>query len=265
MTRRLHRIALTAMILLASTATLAADTLVEKSDRTYPFSGQTFSLNNVNGSVKVGSWERPEVRIQAEKRVRSGDRQTAVEAMKALRVEVTNDRGGLHVKTHYPRKGNSSIALFDFFSGTKIDASVEYHITVPRGARVDIETVNAGIAVANVEGGFDLETVNGGIRIESGAGDLSASTVNGSIKAELLRTGSKAIELNTVNGSVQLSLPSTVRADLAVRTVNGRIRSELPLVTSESGKRILKGSFNGGGGFPIKVSTVNGSVTIDAN
>ena len=265
MTRRLHRIALTAMILLASAATLAADTLIEKTDRTYPFTGQTFSLTNVNGSVKVGSWERPEVRIQAEKRVKSAHRETAAEAMKAFRVEVTNDRGGLHVRTHYPRKGNSPIELFDFFSGTKIDASVEYHITVPRGARVDIETVNAGIAVENVEGGFDLETVNGGIRIERGAGDLSASTVNGGINAELLRTGSRAIELTTVNGSVQLSLPSTVRADLAVRTVNGRIRSELPLVTTEAGKRVLKGSINGGGGFPINVSTVNGSVTIVEN
>lgn len=251
-------------LLLLGAISLSADTLVEKFDATYPLQGSSFSLSNVNGSIEILAGEGPNVRIEAEKRITTRDRSTAAEAMKSLRIEIRNDASGMEVETRHPKRSDGIFEVFDFFSGRDMDVSVSYRVTVPRGAKVSVDAVNSAVTIDGTEGGFDLETVNGRIEVTRGAGSFEASTVNGSIDAELLRVDPRKLEVSTVNGSVRLALPADIRADLSVDTVNGRIESELPLQASELGKRKVRGSINGGGS-PIRISTVNGSVTLSAN
>lgn len=251
-----------ASLLLAGAA--SADTLVEKMAATYPMQGGEFSLTNVNGSVKITAWDRPEVRLEAEKRIKARSRDAAVSAMERFRIDVDVSSRGVSVETKYPKRSDGVFELFDFFSGSDVQASAKYEIMVPRNALVRVDTVNSRIDIHGVEGGFDLETVNGGIDIVDGAGTLRASTVNGSIEAELFRVEPDQIKVSTVNGRVRLALPSSVRADLDVTTVNGRIQSELPVAAMEAGKRRLRGAINGGGEVPVRISTVNGSVTLSS-
>lgn len=239
---------------------LAAGTLVEKSDQTYPIRGEVFKLENVNGSIDVLVWNRPEVRVEAEKRVEGGSRDAVESAMAKLRIEVTNTPDGLQVVTRYPNHGDD---VFSWLAGTKVNASVRYRLTVPRDVRVEIESVNAGITADGVLGGHSLRTVNGRILVRDGGGAFEASTVNGSIEAQLGLPGDR-MRVKTVNGAVELALPSDVRASVEVATVNGSIRSELPLIAQEAGRRKLRGTINGGGA-PIEIKTVNGSVTIASN
>jgi hypothetical protein len=253
-----YRIGLLGIALILVGIPTLAGTLIEKSDQTHPFSGGVFTLDNVNGSVEILSWDRPEVRIEAEKRVEGRNREAVESAMARLRIEVSSSRGGLRVRTRYPKSGDRVIG---WLSGSKTSASVRYRITVPRQTRVSIDTVNASITADGVEGGYELKTVNGRIEVSRGAGSLEASTVNGGIRAELLSTRGQ-LKLKTVNGSVDITVPRGIQADVSVATVNGRIQSDLPLVGSEIGRRSLKGSINGGGGIPIRISTVNGSVRI---
>ena len=178
--------------------------------------------------------------------------------MARLEIEVIPSSGGLRVRTRYPNSGDNVIG---WLSGSKTSASVRYRVPVPKHAKVSIDTVNASITAQGVEGGYELETVNGRIDVSRGAGSLEASTVNGGIRAELLNTRGR-LKLETVNGSVDLMVPREIQADVQVSTVNGRIESDLPLVGSEIGRRSLRGSINGGGGIPIRISTVNGSVRI---
>ncbi len=258
----MHRtlpIALAALLLLGAAAA-SADTLVEKFEQTYAFEGRVFSLTNVNGSVNIRVWDRPEVRIAAEKRVRSGSREAAMDAMERLRIEVSRTGDGVAVRTHYPRRNEGIFELFDFFSGSEIHASVLYDVTVPRTAMVAVDVVNAGVEIIGARGGFDLETVNGKIDVIAGAGAFEASAVNGSISAELEEVGE--IEVSTVNGRIRLELPQDIRADVAISTVNGRISNELPLITHQASRQKLRGAINGGGEVRIDLSTVNGSVTL---
>jgi hypothetical protein len=248
---------LTAALILVAIPALA-ETLVEKTDQTHAFPGGVFTLDNVNGSVEIISWDRPEVRIEAEKRVQGRSREAVESAMARLKIEVRSSHAGLGVRTRYPNSGGNVIG---WLSGSKTSASVRYLITVPRQAKVSVDTVNASITVDGVEGGYELETVNGRIDVSRGAGSLEASTVNGGIRAELLTTRGQ-LKLETVNGSVELTVPREIQADVRVSTVNGRIQSDLPLVGSEIGRRSLRGSINGGGGISIRIATVNGSVRI---
>lgn len=260
------RIRRSLVLLVASSLLLAgaasADTLVEKFAASYPMEGGEFTLSNVNGSVDVTAWDRPEVRVEAEKRIKSRSRDAAISAMERFQIDVEVSARGVSVETKYPKRPDGVFELFDFFSGSDVQASVKYTIMVPRSALVNVETVNSRIEIRGVEGGFDLKTVNGGIDIVEGAGSLRARTVNGSVEADLFRVDPEQIKVSTVNGRVRLGLPSSVRADLEVTTVNGRIQSELPVATMEAGKRRLRGSINGGGEVPIRISTVNGSVTL---
>ncbi|HVR43837.1 MAG TPA: hypothetical protein VMS56_10390 [Thermoanaerobaculia bacterium] len=250
------------LFLLAFAAMAPADTLVERFEGTWPLQGEEFSLDNVNGSVSVTAWDRDEVRIEAEKRIRARRRDAAADAMKELRIEVTRTSKGLEVRTRYPRERRGAFDLFDLFSGSDFSAKVDYRIKLPRGARLVIDTVNAAIEVDGVEGGFALVTVNGRIDVVRGAGSFEASTVNGAIDAQLMGSDPSKVRISTVNGKVALALPADIRADVEVSTVNGRISSELPLTASEMGRRKLRGTINGGGGVPIHISTVNGSIRL---
>jgi DUF4097 and DUF4098 domain-containing protein YvlB len=65
-----------------------------------------------------------------------------------------------------------------------------------------------------------------------------------------------------VNGSIDVALPPGVNADLAASTVNGHISSDFPItVRGRFTSRHLHGTL-GSGGRELKVSTVNGSITV---
>ncbi len=258
-------LAAAAAVLLIATAA-AADTAVEKLDKTYPFQGKTVSVENVNGSVDVAVWDRAEVRVEAEKRVRGARRESAADALKSVRIEIEQTSTGLHIKTRYPRH-NDGMGVLGWFldDHDRFSADVKYRITMPRSARVEIDTVNAAINVNGVQGGAELETVNGSIDVAGGAGSFEASTVNGSIDAELANVASGKLSASTVNGRVRLALPATLKANVDISTVNGKITSDIPVTTRAMSRRSLKGSLNGGGQIDLEISTVNGSVTIEPN
>lgn len=252
-----------AALLLVATAA-AADTLVEKLDKTYPLQGKTVSVENVNGSVDVGVWDRNEVRVEAEKRVRGARRDSSDEALKAVRIEVSQTATGLEIRTRYPKHDGVS-GIFNFFTEERLHAEVKYTITMPRTAKLEVDSVNAAVRVNGVQGGSEIETVNGSIEVVGAAGSFEAETVNGSIDAELSSVAAGKLSAETVNGRVRLALPAALRANVAIETVNGKITTDIPVTTRSLSKRALRGSMNGGGPVDLAITTVNGSVTIEPN
>ena len=267
-------------LLLAVTAGAAgAETLTEKLDRTVPLkAGSQVWLSNVNGAVTLEAWDRDEVHIMAEKKVKAGDADVARKYMSQLKIEIVQNADGLRIDTKYPRKGNG---FFDWMFGKDVNANVTYRLQVPRRAALHVvsvnggvsatgtrgsahlETTNGGIKVLNVQGHMVLETVNGGIDVIRSAGALRAASVNGGIDAELsdLTDGSE-IHLSSTNGGINLRLPRDARLSIDAGTTNGRVRSELPIDGGQPGKRSLKGDLNGGGGT-LYAHTTNGSIDIN--
>jgi DUF4097 and DUF4098 domain-containing protein YvlB len=264
-------------LLLPATAAGAA-TLKEPFNRTVPLrAGSEVRLANVNGGVTLDAWDRDEVKIEAEKRVKAGSPAEARKIMDQVRIEVTQDAKGVRIETKIPRRENG---FFDWLFGNDANVDVTYRLRVPRRVALDLESVNGGLTVkgtrgkarlettngaidvTDVHGDLDLETVNGAIAVIRSAGALRAGTTNGSIEAELtdLPEGSD-LRFETTNGAVSLRLPHDARLSVDASTFNGRISSDFAVEGGQPGKRSLKGDINGGGGR-LYVRTTNGGVEI---
>jgi putative adhesin len=271
---------LIAAVYLLAAGAAGAETLTEKLDRTVPLqAGSQVRLSNVNGAVTLEAWDRNEVRIEAEKKVKSGDADVARKYMSQLKINITQEAGGLRIDTQYPRRQGGG--FFDWMFGKDVNANVTYRLHVPRRAALSIasvnggvsvtgtrgkahlETVNGGIKVQNVQGNMALETVNGGIDVIRSAGALRAESVNGGIDAELSDLPDNSeLRLTSTNGGIHLRLPRDARLSIDAGTTNGRVRSDLPIDGGQPGKRSLQGDLNGGGG-KLYARTTNGSIDIN--
>jgi DUF4097 and DUF4098 domain-containing protein YvlB len=224
----------------------ARDTVVET--RSLDPNG-SFSLENVNGRVEIEAWSKPEVRIEAE-RAAVNER-----ALERLRVEVEGEGSSVEVKTRHERHGG----LLSFLHG---GGKVDYHVTLPAGARVRLSTVNGPVEVQGVTGELRVKTVNGGVTIRDAAGEVQAETVNGAIDARYeAAPASGRQRFQTVNGGIEVSLPEGATGRLEAKTVNGSVGCDLPLSDTEKSRRRLSGRLGPGDG-DFHMETVNGSIHV---
>jgi Putative adhesin len=243
-------------------ATAAAAELNETIDRTFDVRpGATVSLDNVNGSITIASWDQPRVRVVAHKTV-EGDKREAQQALKDLRVEITPRDGGLNVMTHYPKESEGVSGIFAWLTGDHIDAQVRYELTVPKTMSLDVDNTNGNIRVTDVAGKHELETTNGRIETVRCAGSLDASTTNGRIEAELVRLNrGQENSLATTNGRIIVTIPADFAGELDAGTTNGSIKTDFPVTATRAGDNRLRGTINGGGA-PLKLRTTNGGIEI---
>jgi DUF4097 and DUF4098 domain-containing protein YvlB len=249
--------------ILALAAAASAATLHETFDRTFEVRpGSNFTLENTNGHITVRSWDQPRVRIVGEKRVESRDADAAKKAFAELRVEPAQTSTGLHVTTHYPKRGSDG--LFDWLAGTNVSMNVNYEVTVPRSMNIDLDNTNGGIDVSEVRGSMHISNTNGHIELVRCAGDVDAETTNGHVVAELTEVNAKGVRLETTNGRVTIALPRSISARVDAATTNGRINTDLPITTTRFEKTSLRGTINGGGAADVKLRSTNGSIDIQA-
>jgi hypothetical protein len=240
--------ALTAPLLLAACVADLPLTTKQTRVETRPMKADgTFSLRNVNGSVTVATWSEPEVRIEYEKAASSSGALDRIE----VRIEGEGDR--IAVSTRHP-KGS--------FFGSK--GAVKYRITLPATARLDLESVNGAVHVADAAGRVRATTVNGSVELEGPMSDVEAQTVNGSIRATCSKSESTALRsFRTTNGSIRVRLPEDVSGDFEAKTVNGGIHTDFPItVSGRFGPKSLRGHIGSGGG-EYRLATVNGAVRIE--
>ncbi len=226
--------------------------------QTYPLAGGgRVSLQNINGAVRVGVWERNEVRVDAVKRAYTRERLDEAQ----IKVEATND--SVSVKTEYP---NSSTSWTRDESGRhRNPASVDYTLTVPRSVRLDkIDLINGALDIEGVSGDVNASSINGKLTARGLSGETKLSVINGRLEATFDRIDdAKPISLTSVNGPVVLTIPSNSNVELRASTVHGGI-------TNDFGLSVRRGEYVGNdlagllgrGGTRIKMSNVNGSISI---
>ena len=236
---------------LGALAAFAAEEVCEEFHQTYPLNQQgRVQLENVNGNVHIATWDREEIKVDAIKHAKKQ------EHLDEVKIDVDTKADRIRIKTKYPdakakrNKNNST--------------SVEYTLTVPRQSRLDqISTVNGGVEIENVSGDVEASSVNGNVTARGLTGDVALSTVNGAVKANFTEV-KKAVSLKSVNGGVSIALPPEANADVSAHTLNGGIQSDFSLQVKRHfpvGQN-LDGKL-GGGGPPIKMSSVNGGIHID--
>jgi DUF4097 and DUF4098 domain-containing protein YvlB len=240
-----------------------AVTVKDRFDQTVPLRpGSEVRLTNVNGGVTFEAWDRSEVRIEAEKRVKAGSDEVARKLMSQIRIEVANTASGLRIDTRLPKREEGGI-LAQLFNGSgDVNMDVSYRIHVPRHVGLDVESSNGAIAVTGTQGNAHLKSSNGRITVAGLAGSLQAETSNGAIDAELTDLASGDLSLESSNGGVAVRLPRDARFSVDAATSNGSVRSDFPVEGGQAGKRSrLKGEVNGGGSR-LYIRTSNGSVNI---
>ncbi len=225
---------------------LASASVRKESTRLYPLqSDGTFELSNINGTVRIETWDRDEVEVKA---VKSTNEEAA--ALDQVDIDVSAKPDALVVATRYPGEGAAEVA-------------VDYTIHVPRMAKlVHLSTVNGTLKIMEAQNLGDVHTVNGNIEIYQGSGKLHAHTTNGNVYLELKQPEiSRGVSAETTNGSVLLALPANTRASLEARCMNGNFSSELPFIIQGSDERVVHGRL-GRGGTQIHLGTVNGAIRV---
>jgi DUF4097 and DUF4098 domain-containing protein YvlB len=227
--------------------------------------GGRFSLEGLNGPVEILGWDQAKVEINGTKYATSQD------ALKDLKIEVTNTPDSVSVRavrpSTIPRRGGTG---------------AKFRVHVPRQTVIErIISSNGPLRVEGVTSGGRFKTSNGPVRLRGVSGDVHVDTSNGPLELAEFRGGA---ELNTSNGPVSIAFaegglqrpvrvhtsngPVTLRtaglagAELRASTSNGPVSSEFPLTKVHHESRHRLEGLIGSGGPLIDIATSNGPVRI---
>ena len=256
--RRLTAIAtaVAAVLVFAAGPARAADDREERIEKTLDLAGiQKVRVENVNGSVRVESWENPALSLVAVKKAKGSN---AAETLAQTDVKIQKTATTIEIETVLPK--NSAWSFFSWWG--RASAEVTYELKLPPSVAVQVETVNGRIVAEHRSGPLVLNTVNGAIHVSGQEGEVRATTVNGSVEVTFAGNARKS-SLETVNGSVTLTAARESSIRYSLQTVNGRIRSEFADLKVEGkwGPKEARGELNGGR-EAVSVETVNGSVRL---
>jgi DUF4097 and DUF4098 domain-containing protein YvlB len=269
---------------------LAASMGQQQTDTTFSVrSGSRIEIETFGGSITVRSWNRDEVRVQAQHSRREivdiDARGSSVRIEAEGHMGVAKDvRFTLTVprSAHIEASGVQTDIDIEGVTGDVDAETVQGNIRVVGGARLKLEsvegdviiagsrgrvqasTVNRGIQVRDVVGDLDLETVNGPIIVQKvQATSVDASTVNGRIVYDgTLRDGGD-YSLATHNGQIWLTVPSGTNASISVSTFNGELDTTFDI--PQFGSNATRRSFNfvlGSGKARIDLETFGGDINL---
>jgi hypothetical protein len=231
--------------------------VTEEFHRTYALapSGR-ISLANIRGKVRVTGWDRSEVRVDAVKRA------YAPERLAEAQIKVDADQNYIRIETVYP---DGPVYHGGQQSPGRNMASVDFTLSVPRGARLeDINIVSGPLDIEGVGGAVRASVVNGRVTARALSGPVKLSVVNGRLDAGFDRlSASNPVSLGSVSGPLVLTIPSDSNAIIKAGTVSGPISNDFRLPVREGGYvgRNLAGRL-GSGGARITLNNVSGPIAI---
>jgi len=207
-------------------------------------------LENINGSVRISTWDQNQVKVDA---VKYGD---SKERLDEAHIEIDSGKDYVSIRTTYPDH--------DHWGGNVNPASVEYTLTVPRRARLDeIKLINGSLDISGALGEVHASCINGKLEAHNLAGRAELSTINGRLDARFDELPASYVDLKSVNGSVEVTIPSDSKAEIEANTVSGGIENDFGLHVNHHRfiGHDLRGEL-GTGGPRIKLENVNGRIEI---
>ncbi len=233
-------------LLLTSTAQAKVS---EENTARYPFdSDGSISVENINGSIKISSWDESDIEFTY---VITGNSQKDLDR---IDVDVRHSSDRFDVETDHKSSG------FGWNSG---GGSASYTLKVPEGVTLKlIDTVNGSIKIFGRFAEVEADTVNGDITVEGSTGDINLDTVNGSIELTLDSMDDQDITMDSVNGRLELYIPGSLDASISADTVHGAIRNDFGLDVNKGWVGQELKSTVGNGRANISMDTVNGAIEI---
>ena len=250
-------VALSVLFLAALLAWLPGEASAQASDFEWSGTlseGEVLDVFGVNGSVEAEDAGGSRASVRAEKRGRRSD-------PSEVRIEVVEHDDGVTICAVYPGRGNDCEAGDHESRVRDNDVRVDFTVRVPAGVRFRGRTVNGDVRVRDLEGDVEARSVNGDVEVST-RGTAEARTVNGDVHAAMGRSPEHPLELHTVNGGIELDLPDDADVDVEAEWVNGGLESDLPFhLVGRISRHRAEGRL-GDGGPLLKLTTVNGSISI---
>ncbi len=188
-------------------------------------------IQNFAGSIRVRGWERNAVRIVAGESRRD-----------EVRVQ-----------------GRDAAVSISTVSRSGVPAPLDYEVTVPIRASLDIGGTYTEISIEGVRGSVSATTVQGEVTLRGGDGVISLKSVEGAVTVQ---DAVGRIEVNGVNKGLTLR---NVNGDIAAETVNGSIlmdevRSSDVEAVTVNGRVTYNGTIRDRGRY--RFGTHNGGITV---
>jgi len=243
--RRKYIIPLIFIAALSSAGDVSAYRFSERIEFTLPArSGIRLSLRNIHGSITVTGWDRGEVSVSANVRIRAASRNKAERIFDAVALDFMEDEDWMSIAAVLPRATKDGIA-----GEANTTIWVEYDIRVPSSAGLEISSVTGSIDVSKVRGEFKLVSEAGSIGLLSSGGEGVLSTGNGDIDCELgWLTAGGTLLLRTGSGDISLEIPGDTGAEFVATSRRGRVRCGLEINGAEkTGRGSIKGMLGDGG------------------
>ena len=223
--------------------------------------GQTLSIRNVSGSVRVEAARDGQLGIVAQG-VAQGSRPEPVHV-------VSNAVGdGLAVCANWSSSnrceaGEYSPSGASFWQKFRFTSRVEVNFVVqlPPGVKLDVRDVNGSVTVLGATSDVLVHGINGSVTASTESGALELKTVNGNVKGDIKGVPTR-VSAKTVNGTVDVTGPADLAGDLEMSAINGGIASDFAITTvGNLSRRRLAGHIGSGGGV-IELKSINGAVTL---
>jgi hypothetical protein len=218
-------------------------------------SGQTLTVRDVNGTVRVRTGDR--LSIRANKHADRGD-------PNEVAIHVENRADGIVVCVRYPpdaNRGCDDRSSSSSRESARNDTAVDFDITVPHGITLDAKSVNGSVDAIN-DGPTDAASVNGNVRVE-GRDVRHAASVNGSVEVHVLDRSRGTLSAKTVNGSIDVTVPPGSGVSFEARTVTGGISAAgISVDHPRYGPGARARGTVGDGAYHIDATTVNGSIAL---
>ena len=176
----------------------------------------TVVVENHEGRITLETWDREEVRYEAVVRPEDG-----ADHPEATRVRVEEGSRRFEIRTEYDASRVEDDDAGWFGLGTQQNIMpVEYRLTVPRGAAVEIEDHESTIEVRGVEGELTVGTHDGSVTVADQAGPTTLRSHDGPITVE---NQSGALTIDTHDSRIRLR---SVTGRTEITAHDGRIEAE---------------------------------------
>ena len=178
--RKLHAAALALSAAIAFPAAAALPS--REVSKTLPLAaGETVRVDTYKGTVKVTTWDKAEVaveaRIEADDSCGSAERQA--KWVEKTQVVIEKSRGGVSITSDYDALEESS----SWFGTCTARPFVHYRIRLPKSAALRIKDYKSDVVVKGLAADLSIDTYKGTVEVVGLAGALSIDTYKGEVNA----------------------------------------------------------------------------------
>lgn len=231
---------------------LAKEKYTEKFEKTVKLAKDgKVVIGNISGDIEVLTWNKAEVKIDAEKISRTSSQEKAKKNFDRVTIEVIEDGRTVRIKTVYAKNS---------FRSKSSNCSVNYTVTIPSGADAEVRSVSGDVSLKKIGGAVKTKVTSGDVTIEEVGGVVNVKTTSGDVD---IRDAKNDVGCYVVSGNLDLR---NISGDIDLETVSGDINlsevSDVQVIKAKvlSGKINYEGALRSGGRY--NMNTHSGTITM---